>query len=98
MLGVVMVLGFITAATAIPCEEANLKCSYRTGCGNALKGYMIACSTILQDTPPDQCPEGCQNALIALTSTDEGQDLMTVSIHPSRIRVRYHLKVYADGR
>ncbi|XP_065216682.1 growth arrest-specific protein 1-like [Planococcus citri] len=77
MLGVVMVLGFISAATAIPCEEANLRCSFRTGCGNALKGYMIACSTILHETPPDQCPEGCQNALIALTSTDEGKDLMT---------------------
>lgn len=82
MLAVVMVLGFISAATAIPCEEANLRCMYRTGCGNALKGYVMACSTILHETPPDQCPEGCQNALIALTSTDEGKDLMTVSTLP----------------
>ena len=79
MLRAVMTLTFISAAMAITCEEARMKCAFRTGCGNALQGYILGCSAILQDSPPDTCPEECQNALVALSSTDEGTDLMTVN-------------------
>ncbi|XP_026288464.2 growth arrest-specific protein 1-like [Frankliniella occidentalis] len=58
------------------CEEARLKCAYRTGCGRALQMYIVGCSA-LHHGPPGHCPEACQQALIALTSTDEGKDLMT---------------------
>lgn len=62
---------------AISCEDARLRCAYRTGCGNALQSYAFVCSSILHENLSDQCPEACQNALIGLTSTDEGKDLMT---------------------
>lgn len=65
------------------CEEARLKCAYRTGCGMALQNYMVGCSSVLRDSG-DHCPEACQHALIALTSTDEGKDLMTVSCRKLR--------------
>lgn len=82
MLPVVMVLAIVSAATAIPCELANQQCSFRTGCSMALQEYVRSCSTMLHHSPDTQvvCPEVCKNALIALTSTDEGQDLMTVSV------------------
>jgi len=59
----------------LSCEEARLKCAYRSGCGKALHEYMARCSTVLRDSG-NSCPESCQHALIALTSTDEGKDLM----------------------
>lgn len=58
------------------CEEAKWKCAYRTGCGMALQNYMVGCSAVLRDGTKT-CPEICQHALIALTSTDEGKNLMT---------------------
>lgn len=63
----------------VPCEEARLKCAYRTGCGSALQNYMMSCSALIHGSHPSViCPESCQHALIALTSTEEGKDLMTV--------------------
>ncbi|CAK9822285.1 Growth arrest-specific protein 1 [Anthophora retusa] len=56
------------------CEEAKLKCAYRTGCGTALQHYLTGCAPVLQG---NDCSETCQHALIALTSTDEGKELMT---------------------
>ena len=56
------------------CEEAKLKCAYRTGCGSALQHYLTGCAPVLQG---NDCSETCQHALIALTSTDEGKELMT---------------------
>lgn len=61
----------------MPCDQANLKCAYRTGCGSALQSYLVQCASIHQGDSTE-CPESCQHALIALTSTDEGKDLMTV--------------------
>ncbi|KAK7584302.1 hypothetical protein V9T40_005265 [Parthenolecanium corni] len=79
MLSVVMVLAIISAATGIPCESANQQCSFRTGCSMALQEYVRSCSIMLHRSPDSSviCPEVCKNALIALTSTDEGRDLMT---------------------
>lgn len=49
-------------------------CIYRIGCGNALQHYLTGCAPVLQG---NDCSETCQHALIALTSTDEGKELMT---------------------
>ncbi|GLV39786.1 hypothetical protein CBL_08148, partial [Carabus blaptoides fortunei] len=67
----------VAVRASVPCEEARLKCAYRTGCGRALQNYLMGCSAVLQGPPSSTCPENCQHALIALTSTDEGKDLMT---------------------
>ena len=61
------------------CDEARLKCAYRNGCGMALQNYMIGCSTVIQGPGVSVCPEHCQHSLIALTSTEEGQQLMNVN-------------------
>ncbi|XP_066599059.1 growth arrest-specific protein 1-like [Prorops nasuta] len=61
-----------TLSNAIPCEDARLKCAYRSGCGLALQHYLTGCT--LQG---DNCTETCQHALIAVTSTDQGKELMT---------------------
>lgn len=67
---------FNTAKSSIiRCEEAKLRCAYRTGCGTALQHYFTGCAPVLQS---NDCSETCQHALIALTSTDEGKELMTV--------------------
>lgn len=66
----------VVVASASSCEEARLKCAYRTGCGMALQNYIVGCSGVLHG-PATSCPESCQHALIALTSTEEGKDLMT---------------------
>ncbi|XP_069701013.1 growth arrest-specific protein 1-like [Periplaneta americana] len=66
------------AGCSSSCEEARLKCAYRTGCGMALQNYIVGCSAVLHG-PGTSCPETCQHALIALTSTEEGKDLMTCS-------------------
>lgn len=64
---------------SITCDEARLRCAYRTGCGMALQHYLTRCTSVLHGNI-NECPESCQHALIALTSTDEGKDLMRVSI------------------
>ena len=61
------------------CDDARLRCAYRTGCGMALQHYLTRCTLVLQGDI-SECPESCQHALIALTSTDEGKELMRVSI------------------
>ncbi|XP_067002333.1 growth arrest-specific protein 1 [Anabrus simplex] len=60
------------------CEEARLKCAYRTGCGMALNNYMLGCSGVVQRASgASHCPEVCQHALIALTSAEEGKELIS---------------------
>lgn len=65
----------LEARAQVPCEEARLKCAYREGCGMALQNYMVGCSAVLQG-PTQHCPQICLHSLIALTSTEEGRDLM----------------------
>ncbi|XP_011498621.1 PREDICTED: growth arrest-specific protein 1-like [Ceratosolen solmsi marchali] len=60
----------------MPCNEARLKCAFRTGCGRALQFYLTHCASQLQGDVSD-CPEICQYALIGLMSTDQGKELMT---------------------
>lgn len=64
-----------TRSNSVRCEDARLRCAYRTGCGMALQHYVTGCASVLQG---DNCSDACQHALIALTSTDEGKELMTV--------------------
>jgi growth arrest-specific protein 1 len=66
----------VASASASSCEDARYKCAYRTGCGMALQNYMVGCSEVLHGAGTS-CPESCQHALIALTSTEEGKNLMT---------------------
>jgi hypothetical protein len=64
------------------CENARLRCAYRGGCGHALQNYLMGCSFLLDDSVTlKYCPEPCQHALIALTSSEEGKNLMNVSTH-----------------
>eukprot|EP00095_Tigriopus_kingsejongensis_P004061 maker-scaffold5_size1054832-snap-gene-9.19 protein:Tk04061 transcript:maker-scaffold5_size1054832-snap-gene-9.19-mRNA-1 annotation:"growth arrest-specific protein 1 precursor" len=58
------------------CNFVSLKCSYRTGCGTALKSYLIECDGLIRNLT-QECSEGCKNTLIGLTSTLEGERLMT---------------------
>lgn len=62
------------------CDDARLRCAYRTGCGRALQQYLTLCASVLHGDVND-CPEICQHALIGLMSTDEGKELMTVSVY-----------------
>ncbi|XP_031784899.1 growth arrest-specific protein 1 [Nasonia vitripennis] len=59
----------------VSCDDARLRCAYRTGCGRALQHYLTLCASSLQGGVND-CPEICQHALIGLMSTDEGKELM----------------------
>ena len=61
------------------CGDARMDCAYRTGCGTALQHYVTHCTPVLQGRIK-QCPIPCLHALIGLSSTDEGQDLMQVRI------------------
>ncbi|KAI5750960.1 hypothetical protein M8J77_002850 [Diaphorina citri] len=82
MFRVLLMLFVIRAAKAnMSCESARIKCAYREGCAEALQNYMIGCSQAFHgSTALNYCPETCQLALIALTSTEVGKELMNVSI------------------
>ena len=60
------------------CRFAQLKCSYRTGCGSTLQSFIIECDGLIHNKT-NICSEKCKNTLVGLTSTLEGQKLMTVS-------------------
>lgn len=73
-----MLAASAAAVASMPCTEARNRCMYRTGCGAALSNYMMMCERVLTtDLPPTACPNECSNALIALTSTEEGKELMS---------------------
>ncbi|XP_077298921.1 growth arrest-specific protein 1-like isoform X2 [Arctopsyche grandis] len=64
----------IGSVSDVGCTEAKLRCAFRTGCGRALTNYVLWCSDLVRGVA--KCPEACQHALIALTSTEEGKLLM----------------------
>ncbi|GBP64232.1 hypothetical protein EVAR_21549_1 [Eumeta japonica] len=66
-------------ARSPPCSDVRMRCAYRSGCGAALNNYMELCAEVLSN-PMGHCPEPCQHALIALTSTEEGKDLMNLEL------------------
>lgn len=63
------------AAVNVSCEVARMKCAFRVGCGMALQNYMMNCADVMSGRIR-RCSDPCKKALIALTSTEEGQDLM----------------------
>ncbi|CAB0012756.1 unnamed protein product, partial [Nesidiocoris tenuis] len=71
-------LTFWVSSDALTCGEARLKCAYREGCGMALQRFLMSCSNLHQLNKT--CPEECKNVLIALMSTDEGQEFMSFQI------------------
>lgn len=72
---VALIAAYTAAAAAMPCAVARTRCAYRTGCGAALGNYMMMCDSVLNE-PVKTCTRECGNALIALTSTEEGKELM----------------------
>ena len=60
------------------CRFAQLKCSYRTGCGATLQSFLIECDSLIHNRT-NVCSNRCKNTLVGLTSTLEGQKLMSVS-------------------
>ena len=57
------------------CRFAQLKCSYRTGCGQTLQSFIIECDSLIHNQT-EICTNRCKNTLVGLTSTPEGQKLM----------------------
>jgi predicted nucleic acid-binding Zn ribbon protein len=55
------------------CRFAQLKCSYRTGCGSTLQSFIIECDGLIHNKT-NVCSETCKNTLVGLTSTLEGQN------------------------
>lgn len=78
LLGAALLLPLL-AVNATPCNEARTRCAYRTGCGTGLNNYMLLCSEVLSK-PMGYCPKECEHALIALTSTEEGKELINVRL------------------
>lgn len=68
---------------SIRCEVAKIKCSYRMGCGMALHSYMMDCADLIQGRT-NKCHVSCQRALIALMSTEEGENLMRCDCEGSK--------------
>ena len=64
-------------ASEVTCNYASLACTYRAGCGSALKQYQAMCEDLVQGIT-SKCSMGCRHALIALISTQEGERLMQV--------------------
>lgn len=64
-----------SGAVNVSCEVARMKCAYRVGCGMALQNYLLNCADVMSGRIR-RCSDLCKKALIALTSTEEGQDLM----------------------
>ena len=60
------------------CRFAQLMCSYRTGCGATLQSFVIECDSLIHNRT-NVCSNRCKNTLVGLTSTIEGQKLMSVS-------------------
>ena len=63
----------------LSCSAAQQKCVLRNRCGWALNRYMIACADIITGKTKF-CNDLCKKSLIAITSTEEGQQLMKVRL------------------
>ena len=64
-------------ASEVTCNYAYLACTYRAGCGLALKQYVAMCEDLVQGVTT-MCSMGCRHPLIALMSTHKGERLMQV--------------------
>ena len=66
-------------AQEVPCDVAQTKCAFRSGCSLALQNYALGCLTLVKGAT-EVCNSHCRHSLIALMSTVEGQRLMKVSV------------------
>ena len=66
-------------AQEVPCDVAQTKCAFRSGCSLALQNYALGCLTLVKGQT-EVCNSHCRHSLIALMSTVEGQRLMKVSV------------------
>jgi len=73
----------IECANSSRCDIARTKCAYRMGCGFSLHGYMVDCADLIAGRT-NKCQPSCQRALIALTSTEEGQELIDCDCEGSK--------------
>jgi len=60
------------------CEEVRLRCAFDPTCSMALHTYFNKCDKMLQDDS-SKCPESCLYALVALTSTAAGKQMLDCS-------------------
>lgn len=79
------------------CEQAQINCAFRSDCGPALQAFHTHCASLLTGPPstntsqdpqflPPQatCPDECAQALIALTASDTGVELMSCNCAGNR--------------
>lgn len=59
----------------ISCEQAYTQCALRKVCAPALKAYNDDCQDLINNRT-NQCPPKCLKAMIALRSSEEGDDLV----------------------
>ena len=64
----------------VPCDEAVIKCAFRSGCLLALQNYELGCYDLVRGKS-QICNKHCRHSLIALMSTHEGERLMKVCMH-----------------
>lgn len=74
------------------CEEVQIRCAQRKGCGSALHAYLSQCAGVVQ-AGVAQCPALCQRALAALTSTDEGRGLSDCNCGDSEVCRRSKVRI-----
>lgn len=62
----------------VVCEDVRVRCAFNKGCSLALHNYFTKCDKSLV-ADPTKCPEMCMEALVTLTSTEDGKWLLDVS-------------------
>ena len=62
----------------IACNDAIVKCAFRSGCLMALQNYELGCFDLVKGKS-NVCNSHCRHSLISLMSTTEGERLMKVS-------------------
>jgi growth arrest-specific protein 1 len=78
-----LMFAFFELTCSSRCDIARTKCAYRMGCGFSLHSYMVDCADLIAGRT-NKCQTPCQRALIALTSTEEGQQLIDCDCEGSK--------------
>ena len=82
-MNIICLLTIISSVYCSRCPLARNKCAYRMGCGMALHSYMVDCADLIAGRT-NKCKVQCQRALIALYSTEEGQELVECDCEGSK--------------
>lgn len=64
----------IIGGSPMSCEQAYTQCALRKVCAPTLKAYNDDCSDLINNRT-DQCSAKCLRAMVALKSSDKGEDL-----------------------